>query len=312
MAFCELGNTNELVALQPREEALEHELVGMRASVFVAKFLEINSDLIVRGGVYHYPADLGRTHHTKTSDHAPRTLTNTREEVVRSLQEVEISYADGNLTSSALSFELAPEKFGLSRPTVASLIGIDVEAPVSNQTTKELISYCNKKRVPFVLMQAAERSYFLILMGQVYRNNIYLFKDYLGFIEGFEGMDKTWDLFKDFYYGRMMGDITDPNYAAIADTILQRATHKEDLGHELQFDVRHFAHSINTNTRTRANASDPRQGNTFQFCMRMGEKTGDDEFKVIASSRTVPLRIENLRGGSVLLTPEVFYNCGLN
>ena len=149
-------------------------------------------------------------------------------------------------------------------------------------------------------------------MGQLYRNNIYLFKDYLGFIGGFEGIDKTWDLFKDFYYGRMMGDITDPNYVAIADTILQRATHKEDLGHELQFDVRHFAHSINTNTRTRANASDPREGNTFQFCMRMGEKTGDDEFKVIASSSTVPLRIENLRGGSILLTPEVFYNCGLN
>lgn len=315
MASCEAGEKNldqKNIVLQPHDRATQHELRGMSASVFFIKFLETNSDLIARCGVYHYSTDLGNTHHTRTSDHTPRTLTNTREEAIIALRQVKTSYLNGNLTSSALSFELIPRKFGLSKPTVASLIGIDVETPVSVSTTTKLVDYCNKKRKPFILMQAAERSYFLILMEQLYRNNICLFKNYLRFIEGFEGIDKILDLFKDFYYGRMTGDMSDPNYAAIADVILRRATHKEDPGHQLQFDIRHFAHSIYTNTRTRANTLDSRIGNTFQFCMRMGEKTGEDEFKIIASSGTVPLRIENLEDGSILLTPEIFYDCGLS
>jgi|GEM_PF-5316362 len=294
------------------EYLTRNDLIGMSASQFSRKLLGINFDLIKSGGVYEYPVDLARRHFTKTEDHKPRTLTDDKFTMLRKMRKLRTRYSEGYTSSIALGFELNSERFGLPNPTCASLIGIDVEAQATPDLAHRLGEYCRKNRERFVLFQAAERSFFIVMMQQLYRNNIYLFKDYLDFVEGFDGFEKISNPFYDFVYGRAVGDIHDPDYGAIAQRIESVTGHQGDVGHDQTFDLRHFAKSTRTNTRSRANPIDPRAGCDFQFCWRIGEKTGSDEFKVIDASDKVPMRFENLKDGSIMVTPEVFYNCGLS
>jgi hypothetical protein len=210
-----------------------------------------------------------------------------------------------------LAFELNPLPFGFKKPICASLIGIDGEIIPSETNMRLFTENCKKQYENYVLFQAAERSYFLLLLRSLCWEDRTYFREYIRTAETIAGSDALHPLLAG-YYDKGQQETYPPDYKQIARQVLEKATHLGEPGHALPIDIRHgLGHSVLTNSRSRANPSDPRGGCDFQPFMRVGSKySSDDVFRVVASSDWVHFRFEaNSYDGTISLNPPPVLDC---